>query len=124
MKEETHSENILDMLHQEEPEDIAEHDGWTEEEKRPSGLTDTLLQEADSTQSIDSIINVAPGEGNQPLGIFLDKDLEYLSFPTIYCGMRRSENSISKVHYSTICKWELQNRDRRVASCIPNIFLS
>ena len=120
-RRDTPNENSLDTSKQEEAEDIAEDDGWTEEEK-PSGLTDTLLQEADSTQSIDSIINVAPGEGNQPLGIFLDKDSEYLSFPTIYCGMRRSENSIAKVHYSTICKWELRNRDRRVASCIPNIF--
>ena len=26
------------------------------------------------------------------------------------------------VHYSTICKWELRSRDRRVAQSVPNIF--
>ena len=54
----------------------------------------------------------------------MDKDAEYLSFPTIYCGKRRAENSERKVpvHYSTICKWELRSRDRRVAQCVPIIF--
>lgn len=58
------------------------------------------------------------------MGIFIDKHSEFLSFPTIFCGKCRPENKERKVpvHYSTVCKWELRNRDRRVAECVPNIF--
>ena len=54
---------------------------------------DTLLQEPDIAQNIDSIISFAPAEGNRLLGIFVDKESEFLSFPTIYCGKRRPDNS-------------------------------
>ena len=54
---------------------------------------DTLLQELDIIQDGDRIIRFAPGEGNRPLGIFMDKDSEYLSFPTIYCGQRQADNN-------------------------------
>ena len=40
---------------------------------------DTLLQEPDITQAGDRILSFAPGEGNRPLGIFMDKDSEFLS---------------------------------------------
>ena len=85
---------------------------------------DTLLQEPDITQDGDKILSFVPGEGNRPLGIFMDKDSEFLSFPTIYCGKRQADNSkrFVPVHYSTMCKWELQSKDRRVAMSVPNIF--
>ena len=56
------------------------------------------------------------------LGIFIDKDSEFLSFPSIFCGKRRADNSerLVPVHYSTICKWELRSQDRRVAQSVPN----
>ena len=99
-------------------------DEWCEETERPSGVMDTLLQEPDITQHGDRIISFAPGEGNRPLGLFIDKDSEFLSFPTIYCGKRRTDNSerLVAVHYCTICKWELRSKDRRVAQSVPNIF--
>ena len=59
-------------------------DEWCETNEQPSGVMDTLLQEPDVTQDGERIISFAPGEGNRPLGIFMDKDSEYLSFPTIY----------------------------------------
>ena len=54
----------------------------------------------------------------------MDKDSEYLSFPTIFCGKRRATNNERKVpvSYSTICKWELRCQDRRAATSVPNIF--
>ena len=55
-------------------------------EERTSGVTDTLLQELDMTGNVEKIITFAPGEENKPLGIFMDKDSEFLSFPAIYCG--------------------------------------
>ena len=99
-------------------------DEWCETTEQPSGVMDTLLQEPDITQDGDRIISFAPGEGNRPLGIFMDKDSEYLSFPSIYCGKRQTENSerLVPVHYSTMCKWELRSKDRRVAQSVPNIF--
>ena len=70
------------------------------------------------------VISFAPGEGNKPLGIFIDKDSEYLSFPTIFCGKRRPENNQRKVpvSYGTVCKWELSCQDRRAAMYVPDIF--
>jgi len=61
-------------------------DGWCEVDEHPSGVTDTLLQEPDIAENVENIISFAPGEGNRPLGIFMDKDSEYVSFPTIFCG--------------------------------------
>ena len=99
-------------------------DGWTEVEDRPSGVTDTLLQEPDMTENVEKIMSFAPGEGNRPLGIFMDKESEFLSFPTIYCGQTRADNKerTTPVHYSTVCKWELRSQDRGVAQSVPNIF--
>ena len=87
-------------------------------------MTDTLLQEPDEAESVEKIINVAPGEGSRPLGLFIDKDSEFLAFPSIFCGQRRCDNKdrVVPVHYSTICKWELRNKDRRVAQSVSNIF--
>ena len=98
-------------------------DEWCETTERSSGVMDTLLQEPDITQDGDRILSFAPGEGNRPLGIFMDKDSEFVSFPTI-CGKCQANNSerLVPVHYSTICKWELRSKDRRVAMCVPNIF--
>ena len=99
-------------------------DEWCETTERSSGVMDTLLLEPDITQDGDRILSFAPGEGNRPRGIFMDKDSEFLSFPTIYCGKRQADNSerLVPVHYSTTCKWELRSKDRRVAMSVPNIF--
>ena len=74
-------------------------------------------------ENVEKIITFAPGEGNKPLGIFMDKDSEFLSFPTIYCGKTRADNKdrTKPVYYSTICKWELRSQDRRVAQSVPHI---
>ena len=99
-------------------------DGWCEVDERPSGVTDTLLQEPDVVENADKIISFAPGEGNKPLGLFMDKNSEYLSFPTIFCGKGRPDNNERTVplSYSTVAKWELRCQDRRAAMCVPNIF--
>ena len=71
---------------------VDNNDDWCEVEERPSGVTDILLQESNLVESPDKIITFAPGERNKPLGIFLDKDSECLSFPSIFCGKRRPDN--------------------------------
>ena len=79
---------------------------------------------AQLTETFHGNISVGPGEGNRPLGTFTDKDSEFLSFPTIYCGKCQADNNerLVPVHYSTMCKWELRSKDRRVAQSVPNIF--
>ena len=69
-------------------------------------------------------MSFAPDEGNRPLGIFMDKESEFLSFPTIYCGQTRADNKerTTPVHYSTVCKCKLRSQDRRVVQSVPNIF--
>ena len=78
----------------------------------------------DQTYDKNAILSVAPGEGQRPLSFFKDPDSEYLSFPTLFCGQKRMDNSERHVpvHYSDICKWELRSIDRRVALHIPNLF--
>ena len=99
-------------------------DNWCEVDERPSGVTDTVLQEPEIAENGDNIISFAPGDGNKPLGIFIDKDSEFLSLPTIFCGKRRAYNKKRKVpvSYSTIAKWELRCQDRRAAQSVPNLF--
>ena len=118
---------IAENAETETPDDTIDNDTddeWCETTEQPPGVMDTLLQEPDITQDGDRILSFAPGEGNRPLGIFMDKDSEYLSFPTIYCGKRQADNSerLVPVHYSTMCKWELRSKGRRVAWSVPNIF--
>ncbi|XP_070548510.1 uncharacterized protein [Ptychodera flava] len=80
---------------------------------------DTLLDETNSNQ----VFTIAPGENQKPLSLFADKDAEYLAFPTLFCGQRRTiDTEYSNVYYSDICKWEVRNVDRRVANSVPNLF--
>jgi len=85
---------------------------------------DTLLQEPGMTAHGDVIMSFAPAEGNRPLGIFIDKDSEFLSFSSMFCGKRRADKSerLVPVHYSTICKWELRIQDRGVTESVPDTF--
>ena len=102
----------------------SENDVWCEVEERPFGVTDTLLQEPHITENGDNIMSFAPGEGNKPLGIFMDTDSEFLSFPTIFCGKQRVDNKQRHVpvSYSTVAKWEIRCQDRRAAQSVPNLF--
>ena len=87
------------------------------------GNIDTLLDDA-NVENRNSTFMFAPGEGQQPLSIYQDKDSEYLCFPTIFCGQKRRENESRhvSVHYTDIAKWELRSQDRRAANSVPNIF--
>ena len=57
------------------------------------------------------VLSFAPGEGNRPLGQFMDKDSELLAIPTILYVKTRPDTKDRKipVHYSTVCKWELRS---------------
>ena len=76
------------------------------------------------TENVEKITTFAPWEGNNPLGKFMDKDSEFLSFPTKYSGKTQADNKdrTTPVHYSTICKWELISQDKRVPQSAIAIF--
>ena len=63
---------------------VDDNDNWCEVEECFSGSLDALLQPQEIIIGVDKIISFAPGEGNRPLGIFMDTASEYLSFPTIF----------------------------------------
>jgi hypothetical protein len=118
--------DILENEHVSSEHDERDSDKWSEDDGsvlKPSGNFDTVMQPADFRE-FNRILTVAPAEGNSPLSVFQDVNAEFLSFPAIYCGETRKNNNLrsTPVHYSTICKWELRNIDRRVAKNISNIF--
>ncbi|XP_063420756.1 uncharacterized protein LOC134705970 [Mytilus trossulus] len=88
-------------------------DSWDEEqnhENQPSGNLDTMLNPIGFRQH-KQVLNIAPGEGNTPLGIFQDFNSEFLAFPSIYCGETRMPNNLRHVplHYSTITPGAVDN---------------
>lgn len=80
-------------------------------------ITDTLIDPDTSALLHDKVVNVAPGEGNRPIGILLEER----SFPSLFCGhgMKAEGDHQS---YAMLCRWHLWHTDRRFASCIANIF--
>jgi len=116
-------EEIDDCCTFEKQENNESSDAFDEDpQDQIAGNMDTLLDESDISSS--HVISVAPGEGQIPINLFKDPDAEYLSFPCIYSGQRRADNSERSVavHYSDICKWELRSLDRRAATSVPNLF--
>ncbi|KAL8567302.1 hypothetical protein ACOMHN_023345 [Nucella lapillus] len=92
-------------------------DDWDEtagDEPINPGVEDMLL---DCGQAI----KFAPGEGQRPLAVLMDKDSEELAFPTIYGGHRKVQPE--KVSYTDIAKSEARRYDRR-ATKIPKLFFS
>ncbi|KAK3908159.1 Integrin alpha-PS5, partial [Frankliniella fusca] len=93
--------------------------------------TDESIEQADETDDLtdqqetlltsgfvaDSGVKIAPGEGNMPLSLTLDEDMDVLAFPTVYGGKQR----IFKVKYTPVemAKAEARHHDRRVATNIP-----
>ena len=98
-------------------------DDWEEAtpDETLSGNSDTLFQHNDFTDNEHHAIKIAPGEQNHPVSLYLDEYAEEKSFPLLFGGQKRYAHPI-KVSYATICKSELRNRDRRFATCFPNIF--
>ena len=111
-----------DALLENEEESGAESDNFSETGDEDTAPLMTFLDDQCPDKNV--YVSVAPGEGKIPISIFKDPNAEFLSFPTLFCGQKRVENSERHVpvYYSDICKWELRSLDRRVALHIPNIF--
>ena len=74
--------------------------------------------------SSNSLIRVYPTSGQQPLSIFTDQNSEELTYPELFCGEARVDNSRRRipVSYSTIAQAELKSSDRRWARHEENLF--
>ena len=75
------------------------------------GNVDKLVDDADIENKYDQVFTFAPDEGEHPLSLYLDKDAEYLCFPSIFYGQKRPDNEDRsvQVHYNDIVKWKLRN---------------
>jgi hypothetical protein len=67
----------------------------------------------------DAIINVAPGEGQHPLCLYLDKTAEKMASPDIFGGLARPNTRYS---YRQLCRVELRHVKRWAASRPCNMF--
>ena len=65
------------------------------------------------TENVENIITFAPVEGNKPFGIIIDKDSEFLSFPSIYCGKTRADLSTEQ-HLSITLKYVRGNSEVKI----------
>ncbi|XP_070499840.1 uncharacterized protein [Chironomus tepperi] len=97
-------------------------------------LTDRHLPEETLIDSIDAMhfvpeldpsdaIRIAPGEGKNPIPMFMDKYCEELAFPTIWCGQQRAlppegRKALSNIDYVNS---EIRRYDRR--ACRPDHIL-
>ncbi|KAK3908919.1 putative HTH-type transcriptional regulator YuaB, partial [Frankliniella fusca] len=92
-------------------------DESTEQADEIDDLTDQQETLLTSGFVADSGVKIAPGEGNMPLSLTLDEDMDVLAFPTVYGGKQR----IFKVKYTPVemAKAEARHHDRRVATNIP-----
>ena len=106
---------IVDEADKEESDpELIQEDTWDETiDDQPVNLNkeETYLKQG---------IIYAPGEGQTPISILYDKNVEELSFPKIYCGHERVITG--KHSYSDICRSELRSADRRCARDPTNIF--
>ena len=100
------------------------HDTEDDSDEEPTGATDTMLTDQSYVEQpeFQAILNLAPGEGNKPKSIFLDKYSEELAYPDIFLGHSRPEPAHVHVQYSDIVKSELTQVDRRAALNVENIF--
>jgi hypothetical protein len=102
-----------------EDEDLSEHSDDEPPDIHAFGdktMVDDGIVDADIR---DSIVNVAPGEGQHPLCLYLDKDAEEMANSDIFGGYARPKNKYS---YRQLCRVELRHVNRSVACRPCNIF--
>ena len=98
----------------------------TIDENTQEPVTKTLLHGFTDSHSIYDLqnnqINIAPGEGYIPLGIFQDRYSEELSFPTLFYGQKRPDDVTKSFTYQKISRWEILHKDHDFAYHITNLF--
>ena len=65
-------------------------------------------------------LDVAPGEGNRPLSLYMDNTVLTLAFPTVFGG--RDVVLPRRVYFSEYAKWILMHVDSNPRLCIDLVF--
>jgi hypothetical protein len=91
------------------------------EEPDVHAFGDETMIDADAvlTASREPVIDVAPGEGQCPVSVYLDKHAEEMANPDIFGGRARPANHYS---YKQLCRVEMRHFRRLVAQRPGNIF--
>lgn len=110
-----------DHFHDQNDDLSDDEDSSADESADAHALGDeTLVDDAVADPDVrDEIINVAPGEGQHPLCLYLDKNAEEMANPDIFGGVARPGNHYS---YKQLCRVELRHYRRWAASRPCNIF--
>ncbi|CAG9799251.1 unnamed protein product [Chironomus riparius] len=117
---ELQSRDTVNLESPSEPEPVEPTDRHLPEE--------TLLDSMEAMQFVPELdpsdaIRIAPGEGRNPIPMFMDKYCEELAFPTIWCGQQRAmppdgQKALSNLDYVNS---EIRRYDRR--ACRPDHIL-
>ncbi|KAG5666323.1 hypothetical protein PVAND_014358 [Polypedilum vanderplanki] len=96
----------------------------TDTEAVPSNNDEENYIQEETLLDSNEGINFAPGEGQIPIPMFLDKYCEELAFPTIFFGTaRKSQPTGVRLSYEDIVKSELQRYDRRACRADHLLFV-
>lgn len=87
-------------------EEINNEEAIADDDVNPGG-NETLLE----NQPAENHIIIAPGEGQRPIALLFDLDAEELSFPCIFCGLKRP----ATLTYSKIVRSQVRRYERRCA---------
>jgi hypothetical protein len=70
----------------------------------------------------DKIGEIAPAEGQRPLGIFKDRFVEEMNFSTLLYGDPHGADITKRFSYHTIVRWELLHSSGDFSCHITNLF--
>ena len=70
----------------------------------------------------DKILEIAPVEGQRPLGIFKDKYGKEMNFPILFYGDPHDNDIVDRFSYQKVVKWELQHASGDFSNHTTNLF--
>jgi hypothetical protein len=101
-------------------------DSNTSDESENETPAETLVHGFTDSQCIrdlqDKIVEIAPSEGQRPLGIFKEKFAEEMKFPTLFYGYPHGTDITERFSYHKIVQWELLHSSGYFSCHITNLF--
>ena len=98
----------------------------TSDESDNETLVETLVHGFTDSQCIrdlqEKIVEIAPADGQCPLGIFKDKFAKEMNFPTLFYGYPRPTDITERFSYHKIVRWEMQHSSGDFSCHITNLF--
>jgi hypothetical protein len=98
----------------------------TSNESKNERHAKTLIHGFTDSQCIrdlqDKILEIAPAEGQRPLGIFNEKFSKEMNFPTLFYGDPCPSDITEQFSYHKIVRWELLHSSDDLSYHITNLF--